>query len=187
MLFMSKKHPLKEFQVHIFPFDWVFGVVTFLLILGFHPIFSYPKPHGLTWDQGGCLIWYLKKICFNFRMNLICKSKVIGPPSWVLNLGINGGEAKWPRINLKVLNWFYSDSWVTLHLSTCILTQNFYPWILICVIIYWRVREELGWERKNTIFQLQVDLTTSQGKFFSKTKMFNEENSHSTWTSLLSP
>ena len=32
------------------------------------------------------------------------KYKVIGPPSWVPNLGINGGEGKWPRINLKVLN-----------------------------------------------------------------------------------
>ena len=47
-----KNHPPKEFQVQIFPFDWVLGAMTFRLPLGFNPIFSYSKPHGLTWYQG---------------------------------------------------------------------------------------------------------------------------------------
>ena len=35
-----KNHPPKYFQFHIFPFDWVLGVVTVQLPLYFHPIFS---------------------------------------------------------------------------------------------------------------------------------------------------
>lgn len=129
-----------------------FGAMTFRLPLGFHPIFSYPKPHGLTWDQGVSLLWCVKNRCFNFQLNLMWQSKVIGPTSWVPNLVINGGDGRWPRINPKVLISFSSDSWVTLCLLTCILTPYFDPWNLICAIYYWRVREELRWERKNTIF-----------------------------------
>ena len=104
-----KNHPLKGFQVHIFPFDWVLGAMTFQLPLDFHPIFSYPKPQGLTWDHGGSILLYLKKLCFKFHINPMWESKVIGPLSWVPNLGINSGEGKWPRINPNVLTWFYSD------------------------------------------------------------------------------
>ena len=119
-VYYVKTHPPNEFQVHIFPFDRVFGVVTFRLPLGFHPIFSYPKPHGLTWVQGGYLFWCLKNLCFNFQLNPMWKSKVIGPTSWVPNLGINGGQGKWPRMFPNVLIWFYSDSSIYLHLPTCI-------------------------------------------------------------------
>jgi hypothetical protein len=47
-----KNHHPKEFQVHIFPFDWVLGALTFQVTFDFNPIFSYLKPGGLTWDQG---------------------------------------------------------------------------------------------------------------------------------------
>ena len=86
-----KNHPPKYFQVHIFLFDWVLGVVTFQLPLDFHPIFSYPKPHGLTWDQGGHLSLCIMNLCFKFHLNPLRQSKVIGLPSGVPNLGINGG------------------------------------------------------------------------------------------------
>ena len=43
-----KNHPPNYFQVHIFLFDWVLGVVTFQLPLLFHLIFYYSKPNGLT-------------------------------------------------------------------------------------------------------------------------------------------
>ena len=95
------------------------------------------------------ILWCLNNLCFNFHHNLMWQSKVIG----LTSLGINGGEGKWPRIKPKVLIWFCSDSWVTLHLPTCILTPN-WPLDLIFSIRYWRVRENLGWERKNTILQL---------------------------------
>ena len=73
-----KNHPPKDFQVHIFPFDWVLGAVTFQLPLLFHLRFSYSKPHGLTWDQKGSLHWCLKNLCSIFQLNLMTKSKVIG-------------------------------------------------------------------------------------------------------------
>ena len=56
-------HPPNDFQVHIFSFDWILGVVTFQLSLAFHLIFSYPKTHGLTWEQGFSLLWFLKNLC----------------------------------------------------------------------------------------------------------------------------
>ena len=126
-------HPPKYFQVHIFPFDWVLGTMTFQLPLDFHPIFSYPKPHGLMWDNRVSLLLCLKNLFFNFHLNLMWKSKFISSLSWVPNLGINGGEGKWPRTNPKVLIWFSSDSWVTLHLPTCIQTPYLYPFSITCV------------------------------------------------------
>ena len=49
-------YPPKKFQVHTLSFDWVLGVVALQLPLGFHPIFSYTKPHGLALYQGVYLI-----------------------------------------------------------------------------------------------------------------------------------
>ena len=69
--------PLKDFQVHIFLCDWVLGVVTIQLPLDFHPLFSYPKPHGLKWDKGASILWYLKNPCLNFQLNPMWQSKVI--------------------------------------------------------------------------------------------------------------
>ena len=36
------------------------------------------------------------------------------------NLGINGGEGKWPKMSPNVLNQLYSESWVSLRLSSSI-------------------------------------------------------------------
>ena len=89
-----KNNPPIYFQVHIFPFDWVLGAVTFQLTMGFHPIISYHKPHELTLSNGGYIILFPNKLFFNFHLNLVWQSKVIGPTSWVSSLGINGGEGK---------------------------------------------------------------------------------------------
>ena len=53
---LGNKTTPKDFQDIIFPFDRVLEVVTFQLPLNFHPIFSYLKLNGLTWDQGGSLL-----------------------------------------------------------------------------------------------------------------------------------
>ena len=76
-----KNHPPKDFQVHISLFDWVLGVVTFLLPLEFNPIFSYLKPDVFTWNKWGSLFLCLKNLSFKFQLNLMRQSKVIGPPS----------------------------------------------------------------------------------------------------------
>ena len=68
------------FQVIIFLFDWILGVMTIQLPLDFHLIFSYLKPHGLTWDQGGSLLVCLMSLCFKYHLNPLRQSKVIGPP-----------------------------------------------------------------------------------------------------------
>ena len=113
----------------------------------------FPTPNLMDWDETmGFPPYFLKNLWSMFHLNPMRQSKVIGSPSWVSNLGINGGEGKWPRINPNVLIWFCSDSWVTLLLHTCILTPNFDPWSLICAIRYWRVREELGWEEKHNFY-----------------------------------
>ena len=89
-----KNHPPKDFQVHIDPFDWVLGVVTFQLPLDFNPIFPYPKHNGLKLDKGGFILECLENLCFKFKLNLLRKSKVIGPRSRALNVGINDGEGE---------------------------------------------------------------------------------------------
>ena len=52
----------------------------------------------------------------------------------VSNLGINGGEGKWPRMFPNVLFQLSSDSWVSIHLPSCILTTYFDPMSLIFTI-----------------------------------------------------
>ena len=44
-----KNHAPKDFQVIIFPFDWVLEAVNFQLPLDFHPTYSYLKLNGLAW------------------------------------------------------------------------------------------------------------------------------------------
>ena len=68
--------------------------MTVQLPLDFDPIFFYPKPHVLTWDQMGFPPLISHEPMFQFHLNLLRKSKVIGLPSRVLNLGVNGGEGK---------------------------------------------------------------------------------------------
>ena len=68
-----KNHPPKEFQAHIFPFDWVLGVVFFQLPLGFHPIFSYYKP--MDWyDTKGYISFGVSRIYVSIFSSIWCGS-----------------------------------------------------------------------------------------------------------------
>ena len=131
-------------------------------------LFNYPFDLTIYFSTLNLMDWHGTKGDISFHVSITHVSifisiwfgntnllvQQVGYRIWVSNSGINGREGKWPRIFPKVLILFSSDSWVTLCLPKCMLTHNFYPWRLTCSISYWRVREELGWERKNIIFQL---------------------------------
>ena len=70
-VYYFKNHPPKEFQVHTFPFDWVFGVAALQLPLGFHPIFSYTKSHD--WNEAkGYLSFYVSITYLSIFISIRC-------------------------------------------------------------------------------------------------------------------
>jgi hypothetical protein len=77
-----------------------------------------------------------------------------------------------PRMNFRVSNQYLSDSLSTFHLYACILTPYVDALSLICSIFLWRMKGELVCESTNTNFLSKMDLTTSQGIFFTSNQNF---------------
>ena len=66
VIILSRTILPRIFEVHICLFQWVLGVMTIQLSLDIHHIFSYPKPHGLTWDKGVSFLWCIINLFFQF-------------------------------------------------------------------------------------------------------------------------
>ena len=102
-----------------------------------------------TYDQYFSSIWWGNPMLLAFQ----CRYRI-----WALmGVRVHGTIL---TIVYSLSNQYLSDLWPTLHLFTFILTPNFDPWSLICAISIWRMKGELGWERKNIIFSTKMDLTT---------------------------
>ena len=120
----------------------------YFCLIGFWKLwlFNYPLTFTLPFANLNLMDWHGTKLIPSFDVSWSYFSNLISI-CWgntnlllhqcrVLNLGTNGGEGKWPRMFPNVLNQLYSDSWVTLLLSSSISTPILDPMSLIFTFIF---------------------------------------------------
>ena len=153
---------------------WSFKLIPYLLV-GFWRLWllNYPFSFSLTFPSLNPMDWHETKGVPSLGV-LIIKIQYFNSIWWgnpkmlafhygYWNWSLMGERVNGPIMNIRYFNQYLSNSWDTLFLHACILTQNFYPFSLICAIFLWRLREELGWESTNTKFSTKMDLTTFEG------------------------
>jgi hypothetical protein len=118
-----KSHPLDDFQVHIFPFDWFWELWLFNYPLTFTLYFPIINLMNWNWTKEVLSFDVSRTYVSNFSSIWFGNPKLlasyVGYRIWALM--VVRENVLELIIMLKIL--FSSDSWVILHLDTCILLE----------------------------------------------------------------
>ena len=162
---------------------WSFKVIPYLLVRFWRLwLFNYPLSFTLNFPILNPMYWHETKgfpslgviiIHVQYFISIQCGNpKLLAFQCRYQIWSLMGERVNGPRMNFTVSNKYLTDSWATLHLHPCILTQNFKHFSLICPIFLWRMKGELVCESSNTKFSTKMDLTTYQRKVFIQNQKF---------------